>query len=151
MHSPSSCLNNSFFGVTVHLIIKRVWTKYQMSFIFTVVPLVVHTIIMLMLQCLHPIRQRCHQLQIRCNHMNFSACKLFSPPSYIGSHWVPHSYGLVLYLSKKKKLNKLPPSYIRMCPWCNGYRRRMWTRRHEFKSWTSLITFHIALIPLGKV
>ena len=36
-------------------------------------------------------------------------------------------------------------------PWCNGYRRRMWTRRHEFKSWTSLITFHIALIPLGKV
>ena len=37
------------------------------------------------------------------------------------------------------------------CPWCNGYRRRMWTRRHEFKSWTNLITFHIALIPLGKV
>ena len=35
--------------------------------------------------------------------------------------------------------------------WCNGYRRRMWTRRHEFKSWTILITFHIALIPLGKV
>ena len=31
------------------------------------------------------------------------------------------------------------------------YRRRKWTRRHEFKSWTRLITFHIALIPLGKV
>ena len=37
------------------------------------------------------------------------------------------------------------------CPWSNGYRRRMWTRRHEFKSWTSLIAFHIALIHLGKV
>ena len=28
---------------------------------------------------------------------------------------------------------------------------RKWTRRHEFKSWTWLIAFHIALIPLGKV
>ena len=37
------------------------------------------------------------------------------------------------------------------CPWCNGYRRRIWTRRYEFKSWTRLIAFHIALIPLGKV
>ena len=37
------------------------------------------------------------------------------------------------------------------CPWCNGYRRRKWTRRHEFKSWMRLIAFHIALIPLGKV
>ena len=35
--------------------------------------------------------------------------------------------------------------------WCNGYRRRKWTQRHEFKSWTRLIAFHIALIPLGKV
>ena len=37
------------------------------------------------------------------------------------------------------------------CPWCNGYRRRKWTRRYEFKSWTRLIAFHIALMPLGKV
>ena len=37
------------------------------------------------------------------------------------------------------------------CPWCNGYRPRKCTRRHEFKSWTRLIAFHIALIPLGKV
>ena len=42
-------------------------------------------------------------------------------------------------------------TYIHTCPWCNGYRRRKWTRRHEFKSWTRLIAFHIALIPLGKV
>ena len=37
-----------------------------------------------------------------------------------------------------------------ICPWCNGYRRRKWIRRHEFKSWTRLIAFHIALIPLRK-
>ena len=36
-------------------------------------------------------------------------------------------------------------------PWCNDYRRRKWTRWHEFKSWTRLIAFHIALIPLGNV
>ena len=37
------------------------------------------------------------------------------------------------------------------CPWCNGYRHRKWIRRHEFKSWTRLIAFHIARMPLGKV
>ena len=37
--------------------------------------------------------------------------------------------------------------YIYIC----GYRRRKWTRQNEFKSWTRLIAFHIALIPLGKV
>ena len=36
-------------------------------------------------------------------------------------------------------------------PWCNGYRRRKWTQWHEFKSWTRLIAFHVALIPSGKV
>ena len=40
---------------------------------------------------------------------------------------------------------------ISRCPWCNGYRHRKWTRWHEFKSWTRLIAFHIALMPLGKV
>ena len=29
---------------------------------------------------------------------------------------------------------------INRCPWCNGYRRRNWTRRHEFKSWTDCIS-----------
>ena len=38
-----------------------------------------------------------------------------------------------------------------MCRWCNCYRRRKWTRRHEIKSWTRLIAFQIALIPLGNV
>ena len=35
------------------------------------------------------------------------------------------------------------------CPWCNGCHRKKWIRRYEFKSWTRLIAFHIALIPLG--
>ena len=43
------------------------------------------------------------------------------------------------------------PNGMCMCPWCNGYRRRKWTRRHEFKPWTRLIAFLKALIPLGKV
>ena len=46
---------------------------------------------------------------------------------------------------------KLPRVLSWRCPWCNGYRRRIWTRPHEFKSWTRLIAFHITLIPLGKV
>ena len=41
--------------------------------------------------------------------------------------------------------------YLWRCPWCNGYYRRKWTCRHEFKSWTRQMAFHIALIPLGKV
>ena len=41
--------------------------------------------------------------------------------------------------------------YIYICPCCYGYCHRKWTWQHEFKSWTRLIAFHIALIPLGKV
>ena len=41
--------------------------------------------------------------------------------------------------------------HLYICPWCKGYRRSKWTQRHEFKSWTGLIAFPIALIPLGKV
>ena len=53
------------------------------------------------------------------------------------------------YISTSIRLSYLNNHY--RCPWCNGYRRRIRTRRHEFKSWTWLIAFHIALILLGKV
>ena len=43
------------------------------------------------------------------------------------------------------------PLPLRRYLWCNSYRRRIWTWRHEFKSWMRLIAFHIVLIPLGKV
>ena len=57
-----------------------------------------------------------------------------------------------VYSDQRSNLDKaICISYIGRCPWCNGYRRRKWTRRHEFKSWTRLIAFHIALIPLIKV
>ena len=32
----------------------------------------------------------------------------------------------------------------------HGYRRRKWTRRHEFKSWTTLIAFSHSTNTLGK-
>ena len=49
------------------------------------------------------------------------------------------------------KLWLLYSNTLRRFPWCNGYCRRKRIGRHEFKSWTRLIAFHIALIPLGKV
>ena len=39
---------------------------------------------------------------------------------------------------------------IRRYPWCNGYRRRKWTRRHEFKSGTRMIAFSHSTNTLGK-
>ena len=50
-----------------------------------------------------------------------------------------------------KVITEINKRSIGRCSWCNGYRHWKWTRRHEFKSWTRLIAFHIALIPLGNV
>ena len=93
-------------------------------------------------------------LPVRCF---FANCKVFwiyllifwffsiTPSTYKHTHTHTHIY-VYMYI------------YIYIYIWddlggaCgNGYRRRKWTRRHEFKSWTRLIAFHIALIPLGKV
>ena len=48
--------------------------------------------------------------------------------------------------------------YIYRCRWterrhssCNGYRRRKWNRRREFKSWTRSFAFHSVLRLLRKV
>ena len=67
--------------------------------------------------------------------------------------WIPQAVKTVLSkCTICKKYNSLAFKFPSLrCPWCNGYRCRKWTRRHEFKSWTRLIAFHIALIPLGKV
>ena len=74
----------------------------------------------------------------------------------LASFWcmINVTVSVIIPILKKKALLFYSPSYINLywrCPWCNGYRRRKWTRWHEFKSWTTLIAFHIALIPLGKV
>ena len=42
-------------------------------------------------------------------------------------------------------------SCYRRRSWCDDYRRRKFTRLLEFKTWTRLFAFHIALITLGKV
>ena len=68
-----------------------------------------------------------------------------------GAFCSPSTKGRQLYCTDTWGYCKLTPSDKRWCPWCSRYRRRKWTRRHEFKSWTRLIAFHIALIPLGKV
>ena len=64
-------------------------------------------------------------------------------PTLIGSFFCPVVWGCRIY--------RLYLCRGRRCPWCNGYLHWKWTRRHEFKSWTRLIAFHIALIPLRKV
>ena len=50
----------------------------------------------------------------------------------------PIAYGRYQIVSQKWKRIRNP--YIQSgywrCPWCNGYRRRKLTQRHEFKSWT---------------
>ena len=59
-----------------------------------------------------------------------------------------------LCLKNQLQNSKTNKNYLNVkvqCPWCNGYRHRKWIQRHEFKSWTRVFAFHIALIPLGKV
>ena len=67
-------------------------------------------------------------------------------------YYLPIAGGRIFWIHTfPKGISAMWNAISRRCPWSNGYRRRMWTRQHEFKSWTSLITFLIALIPLGKV
>ena len=73
-------------------------------------------------------------------------CNLQSKSRLFKSEKISIKQGLDLF-----KWNKIQIFITDYCPWCNGYRRRKWTRRHEFKSWVRLIAFHIELIPLGKV
>ena len=93
----------------------------------------------------------------------FSACLLHSllmwlTASLLSPHNQPLLFCCVLSIFVLIKLIFMAFCAVRTsriinisCPWCNGYRRRKWTRRYEFKSWTRMIAFHIALIPLGKV
>ena len=43
------------------------------------------------------------------------------------------------YTRANPQVSLVPINCDWRCPWCNGYRCRMWTRRHEFKSWTDYI------------
>ena len=96
-----------------------------------------------------------------------SDCLVSYPGHLLGGRVLPLLRGVISVFYSHSQLGnlthghtsagRLAKTYIHQlcaegrCPWCNGYRRRIWTRRHEFKSWTWLIAFHIAQIPLGKV
>ena len=81
--------------------------------------------------------------------------KLCKPPENINH--LMYMDGIKRFAKNENELTNLIQTVriysqdTRRCPWCNAYRRRKWTRRLELKSWTRLIAFHIALLPLGKV
>ena len=74
---------------------------------------------------------------------------------FIKCHQLLPSLGLQLNWTEiRKKLNvkKWQRSRrVKRRSWRNGYWRRKYTQLPEFKSWTKLFAFHIALIPLGKI
>ena len=84
-----------------------------------------------------------HAHMYGCAHIRVYTCMC----KYL-THSVTYTWCLNIHEIHVTANNSIMPW---RCPWCNCYRRRKWTRRHEFKSWTRLIAFHIALIPLGKV
>ena len=86
----------------------------------------------------HPVSSHSCWMYVR------AGCLAFARP-YVGVH---RSTSEPTGIDMPSNTNQL---ILWRCPWCSRYRRRKWTRRHEFKSWTTLIAFHIALIPLGKV
>ena len=80
-------------------------------------------------------------------------------------HWItlsePTSWGCRTHRLNLWNVFKSPSMHVRngtlnwlwalsRCPWCNGYRRRKWTRRHEFKFWTRLICISHRINTLGK-
>ena len=82
----------------------------------------------------------------------FTSAKVFNPT--VNSTLLFFMVSSMKFMTSSDILDILRQSIIQFCwrcPSCNGYRRRKWTRRHEFKSWTWLTAFHIALIPLRKV
>ena len=87
---------------------------------------------------------------IRCYHSGLEWNRVIAINGYSVFPKTPSDMPIV-YLLPRSNTDWLRIISVLRCSWCNGYRRRKWTRRHEFKSWTRLIAFHIALIPLGKV
>ena len=61
---------------------------------------------------------------------------------YIYEHYMSISHITIswLWYNKTTNYNWHNRHFHRRCPWCNGYRHRNWTRRHEFKWWTDCIS-----------
>ena len=98
----------------------------------------------------------CIKMDLALNNLQRLICHKIQPITYSYVLTYTHTY---TYTDRHKhththtynEINIHPPPKKRRYLWCNGYRRRKWSQWHEFKSWTRLIAFHIALIPLGKV
>ena len=85
-------------------------------------------------------------------HKTFPKKTFVSPTSkYTEKHFFLQFFMQFFLLLILFCIQSIKFTWFRSSPWCNGYRRRKWTRRHEFKSWPRLIAFHIALILSGKV
>ena len=62
--------------------------------------------------------------------------------------WIEASVSFIIYKCIAIKRQRKIHHYIERdksttptrCPWCNGYRHRIWTRRYEFNSWTDCIS-----------
>ena len=84
----------------------------------------------------------CFNQRSNISTLNGSSLKLVNKFTYLGSSlsstetdinkWLAKEWTAIDRLSVIWKSNR--------CPWCNGYRRRNWTRRHEFKSWIDCIS-----------
>ena len=95
-----------------------------------------------------------HEIFTNNNLQNFLAHTLATLDTLTSSIWL--KIALCMYLHIHIHYTPLPHTHTiihnyNQHTWCSRYCRRKWIRRHEFKSWPRLITFHIALIPLGKV
>ena len=74
-----------------------------------------------------------YEVYLRLPHM-------FMP---VSNHWF--AQGAILYKERDRIAEDRYKVYLDgyknwRYPWCNGYRRRNWTRRHEFISWTDCIS-----------
>ena len=100
---------------------------------------------------MHGEKSECYVLfwtNLRNDNSRGSSCTANYIPSHKAFKWNElHMWGIIGKVKKKLISNVT----FWMGPWCNGYCRRKWTRRLEFKTWTRLIAFHVAQIPLGKV
>ena len=66
----------------------------------------------------------------------------------IYSGWRVFFYSLPIHTTWPLHISTRVQCY---CSWCNDYRCSKWILRLEFKTWTRLLAFYIALIPLEKV
>ena len=74
-----------------------------------------------------------------CVVLHINLCSLFNTKSIIYIYIDMICKRIVcrwhyFYMSHSSFVCTQLNSFSRRCPWCNGYRRRKWTRWHEFKS-----------------